>query len=884
MARHDTNILGRLGLRNGKSRARTATWQLNPDRASKSTPEDILRWIASMTPDTALAHLVSSSDGISEAEATARLRIHGQNVVSSRKPQSWFMLLLSVIPNPFNILLMFLAILNVAMPDPSWEGFAVLMVMIVISVAVRFWQEFQSGVAIFRLQSAIIPKIRVRRPATYTDELQLSWTEGTVLETDLVPGDIVILVPGAIVPADCLILESSYLRISQSAWTGESEPVGKDAGPHDAKEAFSIFDFGNVALMGTNIVSGHGVGLVLRTDAMIATMVKEVEKKRQPNAFQKGILNVTWMLIGFMVVMVPIVLCISGKVTGDWKNAALFSISVAVGLVPEMLPAIVNANLARAAHQLSKKQAIVKRLDSVQNLGAMTVLCSDKTGTLTKDELSVHRYSNAEGEDNLNIMELAKVDSQIQGNSGNNMDRAILNYHLPNGDEVGVAHYEQVRVIPFDFERRRSGCIVRGITGQYLLIVKGAFDEVLTRCSSMRSAGKSEYLSTEMQARWRQLAMQKNMEGYRVLLVASRILGKSYVNELDLLETNMTLEGMISFSDPPKDDAKDAIASLTELGVQVKVLTGDSLPVALNICRSLELLQHSETMDDDAEAISGPELALLEDSDEFDLAVERCSVFAKVTPKQKSLIVLALQKAGNCVGMLGDGINDCGALRDADVGISVDSGAGVAKDCADLILTEKGLSIIVRSVILGRITHGNTIKYIKMVASSNFGNVFSILAASAWLPFTPVSNLSDLAGNILKFIVVLGPTSSVIDMCTFSLNWFFYGIRTTADNVKLAQTHWFLQGLLTQTLIVHLLRTAKFPIIQSRAAPILVFSTASIMAIGFVLPWIPAFRPAFSFAQPAPTFVGFLAAELLLYAVEVQVVKIIYIKIFGTWL
>ncbi|KAF4333906.1 magnesium-translocating P-type ATPase [Fusarium beomiforme] len=916
MARVEKPLLSRLGLRTGNSRARKAAWQLNPERATKNTPEDVLRWVAFMAPDTALGYLVSSHDGISEAEATKRRRIQGENVVSSRKPQSWFMLLLSVIPNPFNILLVFLAILNVAMPDPSWEGFAVLMVMIVISVAVRFWQEFQSGVAIFRLQSAIIPKIRVRRPATSTDELQLTWTESAVLETDLVPGDVVVLVPGAIVPADCLILESSYLRISQSAWTGESEPVGKDAGPHDAKEAFSIFDFSNVALMGTNIVSGHGIGLVLRTgdDAMIATMVKEVEKKRQPNAFQKGILNVTWMLIGFMVVMVPIVLCISGKVTGDWKNAALFSISVAVGLVPEMLPAIVNANLARAAHQLSKKQAIVKRLDSVQNLGAMTVLCSDKTGTLTKDELSVHKYTNSEGEDNLNIMELAKIDSHIQGNSGNNMDRAIINYHLPNGDEVGVAHYEQVRVIPFDFENRRSGCIVRGITGQYLLIIKGAFDEVLTRCSSMRSGGKSEYLSTEMQSRWRRLAMQKNMEGYRVLLVASRNLDKSYVDELDMLETNMTLEGMISFSDPPKDDAKDAIASLTELGVRVKVLTGDSLPVALNICRSLELLQNTETTDDDAEAISGPELALLEDSDEFDLAVERCSVFAKVTPKQKSMIVLSLQKAGNCIGMLGDGINDCGALRDADVGISVDSGAGVAKDCADLIMTEKGLSIIVRSVVLGRITHGNTIKYIKMVASSNFGNVFSILAASAWLPYTPMTSIQLLAQNllydisqiaipwdrvdqeylvrprqwnakdILKFIVVLGPTSSVIDMCTFSLNWFYYGIRTTDDNVKLAQTHWFLEGLLTQTLIVHLLRTAKVPFIQSRAAPILVFSTASIMAIGFVLPWIPAFRPAFSFAQPAPTFVGFLAAELLLYAVEVQIVKIIYIKIFGVWL
>ena len=350
----------------------------------------------------------------------------------------------------------------------------------------------------------------------------------------------------------------------------------------------------------------------------------------------------------------------------------------------------------------------------------------------------MHRYTNADGEETLNVIELAKVDSQIQGNSGNNMDRAILGFRLPDGGEVAIAHYEKVRAIPFDFERRRSGSVVRGITGQNLIIVKGAFEEVLARCSSMRSHGKCDHLSDEQQQGWRKMAMQMNMEGYRVLLVATRTLGKSFINDVDMLETNMTLEGMISFFDPPKDDAKEAIASLIDLGVSVKVLTGDTLPVALNICRSLELLQQRDSTNDDTEAISGPELALLEDSVEFDLAVERCSVFAKVTPKQKGLIVKSLQKAGHCVGMLGDGINDCSALRDADVGISVDSGAGVAKDCADLILTEKGLSIIVRSVVLGRITHGNTIKYIKMVSSSNFGNVFSILTASAWLPFTPV--------------------------------------------------------------------------------------------------------------------------------------------------
>ncbi|KAF4998679.1 hypothetical protein FGRMN_3005 [Fusarium graminum] len=889
----------------GSSRSPMEAWQLSPEGAEDGSHEAILGQFASMHADEALDHLVSSNHGISSGEAASRRRTHGQNVVSSRKPPSWFMLLLSVIPNPFNILLAFLAIFNVAMPPPNWKGFGILVFMIVISCAL-----------------SITPKLRVRRPSSSADKQQTPCTEETVLDTDLVPGDVIILAPGAIVPADCLILESSYLRISQSAWTGESEPVLKDAIFNISKEAVSIFDCGNLALMGTNIVSGHGVGLVLRTGdgAMIATMVKAVEKKRQPNAFQKGILNVTWMLIGFMVIMVPIVLCISGTTTGDWGNAALFSISVAVGLVPEMLPAIVNANLARAAHQLSKKQAIVKRLDSVQNLGAMTVLCSDKTGTLTKDELSVHRYTNAAEEDTLDVMELAKVDSQIQGNSGNNMDRAILNFRLPKG-EVSVAHYEQVRVIPFDFERRRSGCIVKGITGFNLLIIKGAFEEVLARCSSMRSHGKVEQLNAESLQLWRQLAMQRNENGYRVLLVATKPLDKTYlvetgIDDLDTVETNMILEGMIIFSDPPKDDAKDAIASLAERGVQVKVLTGDSLPVALNICNSLALIQRGEAVDDDLHAISGPDLALLEGSEEFDHVVKRCTVFAKVTPKQKSLIVVSLQKAGHCVGMLGDGINDCTALRDADVGISVDSGAGVAKDCADLILTEKGLSIIVKSVILGRITHGNTIKYIKMVASSNFGNVFSIVAASAWLPFNPMISIQLLAQNLLydisqiaipwdrvdeeylreprrwnardllRFVIVLGPTSSVIDICTFLLGWYYYGLRSADDEhaVSLFQTHWFLQGLLTQTMIVHLLRTAKIPIIQSRASRVLVFSTASIMVIGFALPWIPGVRPAFSFAQPAPSFIGFLMAELLAYAVEVQLVKMIYIRIFGTWL
>uniref|UniRef100_A0A0B7KSI2 Magnesium-transporting ATPase, P-type 1 n=1 Tax=Bionectria ochroleuca TaxID=29856 RepID=A0A0B7KSI2_BIOOC len=896
------------------------SWQAAPESAVDSSHDGILRAFAYMPLESVLSHLQTGVNGISDAEAESRHHVKGPNVLSSQKPPSCVMLLLSVIPNPFNILLVFLAIINAAIPPPNWKGFAVLTIMVVISCAVRFWQEYRSGMAVFRLQAAITSSFKVRRQATSSKGLGKTptVTEMDVPGRDLVPGDVVLLTPGVVVPADCLILESSFLRISQSTWTGESEPTPKMAIQGSEKNDTTLFDLANVAFMGTSVISGHGAGLVLRTgdDVLIASMAKELEKRRGVNAFQKGIRNVTWMLIGFMAVMV---LCISGKTTGDWGNAALFSISVAVGLVPEMLPAIVNANLARGAYQLSKKRAIVKRLDSVQNLGAMSVLCSDKTGTLTKDEILVHHYLDGTGEENLDILKLATIDSSVQGSNGNNMDAAILDFRLPNGMPIHVAEYRKVMAIPFNFERRRSGCIVRGLTGTNILICKGAFDEVLALCSSMRVGGETVQLDETSRQVLSQRVHKLNTEGYRVLLIAMKPLAKIGLDDEDCLEgleSQMILEGMVSFVDPPKDDAAQSITQLKALGVEIKILTGDTLAVALNVCRSLELLGQDEASESETQSITGPNLAQLEGTDEFDQVVKSCKVFAKLTPSQKGMVVASLRKAGHCVGMLGDGINDCIALRGSDVGISVDSGAGVAKDCADLVLTEKGLGIIVDSVTVGRVTHGNTIKYIKMVASSNFGNVFSILAASAWLPFTPMTSLQILAQNLLydisqiaipwdrvdteylqqprrwsssdllRFVIILGPTSSTIDICTFLFGWFFYGVQTASDtdSIKLFQTHWFLQGLLTQTLIVHLLRTANIPFLQSRAAPVLIISTVSIMTIGFILPWIPALRPAFSFAQPAPSFVGFLAAELLVYCLEVQLVKMVYIRIFGSWL
>ncbi|KID84214.1 magnesium-translocating P-type ATPase family protein [Metarhizium guizhouense ARSEF 977] len=925
-----TGLVRGLASRFGLSR--TASWPANmswlslPSLAADTSAEAILTAFAGMEPDMVLDHLQTHKDGLTDEEADARRSIKGPNVLPTHTAPSWFITLLKTIPNPFNILLIALAIINAAIPPGDWKGFTVLLVMVIISVAVRFWQEYRSSLAVFKLQASVSCNLDVRRQPNMSLSQKVSTPSSeasskTVAEQDLVPGDVVVLSPGSVMPADCLILEASFLRVSQSTWTGENDPVPKTPSVSGEKGT-TLFDLSNIAFMGTSVISGNGVALVLRTgaDVLIASMAKELKKRREPNSFQLGIRHVSYMLIGFMLTMVPLVLGISGYTTKDWDAAALYSISVAVGLVPEMLPAIVNANLARGAYVLSKMKAISKRLDSVQNLGAMTVLCSDKTGTLTKDEITLCQYLDCNGDSNVNVLKLATVDAVVQGSNGNNIDGAILDYRMPDGCRVNTAQYENVAAIPFNFERRRSACVVKGITGANLLICKGAFEEVLRVCSMVRQGGVALPLDFQIKQTLLERVNSLNKDGYRVLLVAMKQIGdisREDEDGLHELESSMVLEGMISFIDPPKDDAAESIAQLKKLGVEVKVLTGDALPVAVNVCQRLDLIGRDEgSEDDDLQAITGPELSLLEDTDEFDNVVKTCKVFAKLTPNQKALVIGSLRKAGHCVGMLGDGINDCIALRKADVGISVDSGASVAKDCADLILTEKGLGIIVTSVTTGRLTHGNTIKYIKMVASSNFGNVFSMLVASAWLPFTPMLGIQILAQNLLydisqiaipwdrvdpeylatpktwktwdllRFVVVLGPTSSVIDILTFSLGWFFYGIQTADDavDVKRFQTHWFLQGLLTQTLIVHLLRTAKIPFIQSRAAKPLALSTTAIMIIGFVLPWIPPVQRGLSFEQPAPSYVGFLVAELLLYCIEVQIVKMIYIKIFKTWL
>lgn len=882
-------------------------------RAAASTREKFLRFAASQPTESNLLRFASNNSGLQEQDAIDRLKKAGKNILSTKKPLAWWQILLKCVPTAFNVLLALIAVISIATPPPTWSTFIILVVMIVVSSFVQFWQEYRGKVAVIRLQASVTEEITVRR-----QELSKSFNR-TIRVEDIVPGDIIQLNPGDCVPADCLILESFRLSISQSSLTGESEPQSKSNKLGVEKAELALFDFDNLAFMGTSVISGSATALVLATsdNSFIASIMKELNKAIPISAFERGICHVTYMLAAFMFVMVGIVLVIQGLRTKNWRDATLFSISVAVGIVPEMLPAIVNTNLARGAFMLAKQKAIVKRLSAVQNLGGMTVLCSDKTGTLTQDEITLCHHQDCEGNESDEVLRLAYTNATYQSGTKNSIDAAIIK-------KAGASEFKpvvlgsRVAEIPFDFEKRRSSVVARDDQGNVTLICKGAFEEVLASSGSVRIDGVEHALTTANKQSIFQKAHAKNDDGFRVLALAVRKLNSDDLDEderLRDLESDMTLLGLLTFMDPPKEDAAASIAALQNLGVEIKVLTGDNLRVASKVCRTLNILRDNAALEDGLTTITGPELTRLSD-DEFHERVRDCTIFAKLTPAQKGEVVLSLkQHSGQAVGMLGDGINDCIALRSADVGISVDTAASVAKDCADVILATKSLSIVVDGVRTGRITHGNSIKYIKMVASSNFGNVFSVMVASAWLPYEPMTALQILMQNLLydisqialpwdrmdeeyltmpkqwntwdllRFVVVLGPTSSTIDMCTFCLDWFLYGIRTeNSPLVPRAHSHWFLEGLLTQTLIVHLLRTAKVPFFQSWASWPLLVSTSIIMTVGVVIPYFRPVAKVLDLVPPATSFLGFLVAELLLYCVEVQLIKVAYKRLFKTWL
>jgi len=883
-----------------------------PSGASEQPPPQLSE-VCICTPEEVLARLEATRSGLTTEQAEARLERYGPNEVTHEKPPTWYRQLFHAFLTPFNgvlfavsVVSLFSDVIFAAPDDRSFRTIIVLLTMVLLSTLLRFWQEFRSNKAAQELKAMVTSTAAVLR--TGMDRPR------EVPIATLVRGDIVYLSAGDMVPADVRLIAAKDLFVSQAMLTGESIPLEKYAAPltkpnKPTEAARNVLEQETLCFMGTNVVSGTAVAVVVATgDATyFGAMARDIVGARPLTSFDKGISKVSWMLIRFLMVMTPLVFFINGIDKGDWLQSLLFAVSVAVGLTPEMLPMIVTTNLAKGAVTMARRKTIVKRLNAIQNFGAMDILCTDKTGTLTQNKVILERHLDIHGHEDLRVLEYAWLNSFNQTGLKNLLDVAVLEYAQQHELVEKLNHYRKIDEIPFDFLRRRMSVVVRN-ENQNLLVCKGAIEEVLPLCVSAhdenaQATGGIAPFTPEMRKEVRRITRKLNQDGLRALAVAYKWLpaeDRTYTVED---EKELVLSGYVAFLDPPKDTAREAIAALREHGVVVKIITGDNEVVTRKICKEVGLpIEH---------AILGKDVEKLSDT-QLEEAAERTTIFAKMSPVQKSRVIRALQRNGHTVGYLGDGINDAASLKDADVGISVDTAVDIAKESADIILLEKSLLVLEEAVVEGRKTFANIIKYIKMTASSNFGNVFSVLIASIFLPFLPMLPIQLLVQNLLydvsqvsipwddvdqdylkqprkwdasgiaRFMVCIGPISSIFDVVTFLVMWNVFHANTV-EKQSLFQSGWFVVGLLTQTLIVHMIRTQQIPFIQSRAATPVIVLTASIMAFGIYLPFSSLGAHLGMVPLPLPYF-GWLAAILFSYCVLTQVVKKLYIRRFEQWL
>jgi Mg2+-importing ATPase len=860
------------------------------------------------------ALLETKETGLTQAQVEEKRQSFGLNEVAHEKAPAWYIQLLQAFINPFIGILIVIAIVSLitdvflaAPGDRDYKTLIVVSIMVMLSSLLRFWQEFRSNQAAEKLKSM------VRTTATVLRRGVLGPGRQEVDIKEIVPGDIIFLSAGDMIPADCRIVQSKDLFVSQAMLTGEAMPVEKRDHPVADADKRSALELENCCFMGTNVVSGTAMATAVNTGSLtyFGSISKAVTGKRAETSFDRGVNSVSWLLIKFMLVMVPLVFVINGFTKGNWLEALLFGIAVAVGLTPEMLPMIVTANLAKGAVNMSKRKVIVKRLNAIQNIGAMDVLCTDKTGTLTMDKIVLERHLNVLGVEDEEVLKWAYLNSYHQTGLKNLLDMAVLE-HRELHDSVHIEEFRKVDEIPFDFQRRRMSVILER-EHMHLLICKGAVEEMLDLCPRVFDPGEDSQLQIDsddiipLDEKMRQTILDTtkklNKEGLRVLLVAVKQYEERPLTYSVADESNMIVAGFIGFLDPAKSSAKPAIEALHKLGVELKVLTGDNETVTKKICRDVGIPINNIVLGQELERIGDEELAG---------RIDEISIFAKLSPAQKSRVVKVLQSRGHTVGFMGDGINDAAALRDADVGISVDTAVDIAKESADIILLEKDLMVLRKGVIYGRRTFGNIIKYIKMTASSNFGNMFSMLGASAILPFLPMLPIQILvqnllydisqisipwdrmdadyieqprkwdAGGISTFMIYIGPISSIFDYATYALMWYVFKANSPAHQ-SLFQSGWFIEGLLSQTLIVHMIRTRKIPFIQSWAtAPVLALTTA-IMAIGVFLPF-SGFAGALQMVPLPLSYFPWLIGILLAYCMLTQVVKVWFIRKFQRWL
>jgi Mg2+-importing ATPase len=833
-------------------------------------------------------HVGSSPDGIAADEAARRLIAHGPNLVTRERKPAIAEELWGRAKNPLNALLLTLAIVSYVLGDV--RAAVVIIIMVVLSIVTAFIQEHRSNEAAARLRAMVRTTASVKRRET-ADFAELPMEA-------LVPGDIVRLSAGDMIPADLRLLDSKDLFVNQSTLSGEAMPAEKHA--ETCTETIDDpFDLPNICFMGCNVVSGYATGVILRTGAetFFGQLADQVAGRYVPTAFDRGVTRFTWLMIRFILVMGPLVFIINGATKHDWLEALLFSVAVAVGLTPEMLPMIVTVNLAKGAVAMARDKVIVKRLNAIQNLGAMDVLCTDKTGTLTQDRIILKQHLDIAGGESDRVLQYAYLNSHFQSGLKNLLDVAVLQHveiHKLLGIDTGFSKLDE---IPFDFQRRRLSVVVAQ-GDRHILICKGAVEEIFAVCSHYELDGARGMLDPNHFETAKKETVALNEDGFRVIAVAYKEIGSPEAAYSATDERDLTLLGYIAFLDPPKDSAREAIARLAGKGVQIKILTGDNEVITRKICREVNI--------DAGEILLGARVERMSDA-ELAEAADRTTVFAKLTPSQKERIVQALHLKGHVVGFLGDGINDSPALKAADVGISVDTAVDIAKESADIILLEKSLLVLQDGVIEGRRTFANITKYIKMGASSNFGNMFSVLGASLFLPFLPMLPIQVLTNNLLydfsqtaiptdnvdedyiaaprrwdisnifKFMLFIGPISSIFDYATYAMMLFVFDAWRSPS---LFQTGWFVESLLTQTLIIHIIRTARIPFIESHASPALIGTSVVICLVGVVLPFTLV-GGALGFVPLPALYWPLVAAMMLGYAVLTHLVKVWFVRRWG---
>ncbi len=845
--------------------------------------------ISKLTSEEIFDKYKSKKEGLSKERVKTLLKQNGKNLAKEKKNKKWYIFLIESFNDKFIFILILLAIINYLLSDKL--GTLIILAITIISALIRYVQNY----SVYKFNKTLESKI-------YTKAIVIRNNEESIINAEnLVVGDLIKLNAGTLIPADIRLIESKDLFINQSSFSGESLPIEKTT---DYKETDEIFDLKNICYMGSDVISGSGTGLVIKTglNTYLGKMNKKIDSKKEKTAFDEGIDKITQLLINYMIIVCLLVFIVYGFIRKDFLEASLFALSVAVCITPSMLPMIINVNLTRGTKELSKKKTLVKNIDSIQNLGAIDILCTDKTGTLTEDRIVLQKYININDKDDVKVLNAAYLNSYFGTGIKNLIDKAIVEYAKKNNADSIKDEFNKIDEIPFDYERKLMSVVIEDKEKRYKMLTKGTTEQILNVCTKVKSNGKTIKLDYRLKKKIISLTEKYSKKGMQVISIAEKnhTSGDKIYGVKD--EKNMTFIGIVAFLDPPKEDAKLTLNSLKEIGIYTKVITGDN-------AYSTKLLSEVVGLDNSI-ILTGNEIDKMSDK-ELQRKIEKITIFARMNPFQKERLVKAFRANGHTVAYLGDGVNDSPSLKAADVGISVNTASDVAKESSDIILLEKNLKVVYDGVLEGRKVYGNITKYLKMALSSDFGDVFSIVIASLFLPFLPLLPIQMLLQDFLydisqiaipydnvdreflikpkkwntkdlsKFMNIMGIASSIIDICAFTIFWFILGYN--ASNPAGFQTAWFVECLISETMIIYFVRSSK-NILESKPDIRLIIGTLITIIGTIIAPILLHNIKTFNFILLPGYYYIYVVLLLLLYSSIVLLVKKQYIKKYGEWL